>query len=105
MAEYLQSHKVAREIFCHYSPRLKRMIIIVLYTHEEISTFALTSQNASFCLPFWFILDHALSTPQAVYNAQLLLDSKLIRLLETPRSLREYNFVLTIIVISIGNLS
>ena len=30
------------------------------------------SLNASFCRPFWFLLDHALLTPEAVSNAQLL---------------------------------
>ena len=37
MVDYLPSRKAARLILCHFSPRLKRIIILV-YTHEVIST-------------------------------------------------------------------
>ena len=37
MVEYLPSRKAARQIFCHFSPRLTRIIVLV-YTHEVIST-------------------------------------------------------------------
>ena len=36
MAEYLPRRVAARKIFCRYSPRLKRIIVLV-YTHEVIS--------------------------------------------------------------------
>ena len=37
VAEYLPSRKAARQILCHYSPWLKRTIVLV-YIHEKIST-------------------------------------------------------------------
>ena len=46
-----------------------------------------------------FCLDHALFTPLGVNNAQLLRDSEPIRLLETPRSLSEYWYILIKIIV------
>ena len=79
MLEYLLSHKA--------------------YTHKVISTSRklfkdnlvdiLKNAFTLAVLGFWI-------TPWGVNNAQLLLDSKAIRLLETPRSLIE--FILVIIV-------
>ena len=92
------------------SPRLKRIIVLV-YTHSVISTtlfvaFFVFSGTASFWIfnisaflivakrevtpAILFCLDHALFTPKGVNNAQLLRDSKPIRLLETPRSVSEH---------------
>ena len=99
-------------------PRLKRIIIVLLYTHSVISTtlfvaFFVFSGTASswifnisatlivakrkFTPAILLCLDHALFTPLGVNNAQLLRDSEPIRLLETPRSLSEYILIIIIV--------
>lgn len=99
----------SRQIFCHYSLRLKKIIIIlvciILYTHKVISTIlnlntfrrkpfkfnSIDILKCNFSLAILFYLGHLhyIWTPQVVNNAELLPGGETIRLLET-KSLSAY---------------
>ena len=84
------------------------MSIVLAYIHEVISTALnlnickrkpfkvnlIDMLNCKLTLAILPYLDHALFTPPGVNNAQLLGDSKPMKLLETPRSLSEYTPIL-----------